>query len=288
MPGTTWSKFYWADWRSDPALRLCSAAARGLWIEILCLCAESDEPGMLLVKGRAPSLPQLASLVAMSETEVVELLAELENNGVYSRTRAGVIYSRRMRNDAEKSRKNSKNGKLGGNPTLRKQTENQQSLNPEVKPTRARVPSANSQIPEESLLTDRGVPESDRGVREEPNHQDSTEPSRRTNTTTSLLKENYPGRNRDSNPTAAKPKYAYEGRVIRLNQRDYDQWERSFRYIHLDGQLASLDAWLDRQAPPDKRKNWFHVVAGALAKKNQEAMPPPEEALSDLARGIIH
>ncbi len=49
MSGTTWSKFYWSDWLSDSALRAVSSAARGLWIDMLCIAAvvcplKSDPP----------------------------------------------------------------------------------------------------------------------------------------------------------------------------------------------------------------------------------------------------
>lgn len=36
-----WLKFYPTDWRSDPALKMCSLAARGLWIEMIALMHEA-------------------------------------------------------------------------------------------------------------------------------------------------------------------------------------------------------------------------------------------------------
>ena len=44
-----WMKFYTADWRSDPALRMCSMAARGLWVEMICLMHEATPYGQLLI-----------------------------------------------------------------------------------------------------------------------------------------------------------------------------------------------------------------------------------------------
>ena len=35
-----WMKWYPADWRSDPGLRMCSFAARGLWADLLALMHE--------------------------------------------------------------------------------------------------------------------------------------------------------------------------------------------------------------------------------------------------------
>jgi hypothetical protein len=54
-----------------------------------------------------------------SRDEVIGLLQELENLGVFSRTTASIIYNRRMVSDEEKRRILSRNGKLGRNPSLK-------------------------------------------------------------------------------------------------------------------------------------------------------------------------
>lgn len=91
-----WSKFYWADWRADPRLRMCSLAARGLWVELCGLAHEADPYGHVLVAGCVPSPDQLASLVGAPLNAVLPALKELDEAGVFSRTPEGVIYSRRM------------------------------------------------------------------------------------------------------------------------------------------------------------------------------------------------
>ena len=40
-------QFYPADWRNNAKLRRCSEAARGSWIDVLCLMHDSDEYGVL-------------------------------------------------------------------------------------------------------------------------------------------------------------------------------------------------------------------------------------------------
>lgn len=40
-------QFYPADWRNNAKLRRCSPAARGAWIDVLCLLHDSDEYGVL-------------------------------------------------------------------------------------------------------------------------------------------------------------------------------------------------------------------------------------------------
>lgn len=40
-------QFYPADWRNNAKLRRCSEAARGAWVDVLCLMHDSDEYGVL-------------------------------------------------------------------------------------------------------------------------------------------------------------------------------------------------------------------------------------------------
>lgn len=118
MSGTTWSKFFWADWQSDPALRLCSFAAKGLWMDLLCIAAAHDPIGYVAVAGRGLNETSIARMTGGLESEVRVLLGELEQNGVFSRDRKGVIFSRRLLSDARRAAIARKNGKSGGNPSL--------------------------------------------------------------------------------------------------------------------------------------------------------------------------
>src|SRR5271169_2355042 len=105
-----WGKWYYADWRSDPALRMCSIGARGLWMEMLCLMNEADPCGSLLVKGKQLTALELALLAGVTEADTTFLLVELEARGVFSRDEDGTIYSRRMRRDLLKAKKDRENG----------------------------------------------------------------------------------------------------------------------------------------------------------------------------------
>lgn len=139
-----WFKFYPSDWRADQTLRLCSAAARGLWVECMCLMHEAKPYGHLLVNGRRVTDTQLANLTGIPQDQLSALLAELENSGVYSKTSEGVIYSRRMTRDAKRSADGSRHGKKGGNPAL---THNP-TLNPTLKGQHGGHPPPRSQSPE--------------------------------------------------------------------------------------------------------------------------------------------
>lgn len=112
-------KFYPSDWRADPALRSCTIAARGLWVEMLALMHEAEPYGSLLINGARIDKKRMAALAGIKETECTVLMLELEGFGVFSRDDDGTIYSRRMRRDAAKAVKDKENGKKGGNPTVK-------------------------------------------------------------------------------------------------------------------------------------------------------------------------
>jgi hypothetical protein len=133
MTKNPWMKFYPADWRANSELRMCGAAARGVWMEMLCIMHEAEPRGSLLIQGRQVTAKQLSSLSGLPLDEVEKALAELAENHVFGMKKNGVLFSRRMEKEEEKARKNRENGKMGGNPSLYKETEKQQSVNPQVK-----------------------------------------------------------------------------------------------------------------------------------------------------------
>ena len=105
MAGPPWFKFYPRDWRGDQALRAVSVAARGLWIECLCVMHEAKPYGHLMLNGTAVDGDTLARMTGVPVDEVSTLIDELQQAGVLSRTRKGVIFSRRMTKDHARSLK---------------------------------------------------------------------------------------------------------------------------------------------------------------------------------------
>lgn len=150
-------RFYTSDWRSDPRLKMCSPGARGMWIEMICLMHEATPYGHLLIHGQTPNEAQLASLTGIPPAELPDLVAELERMGVFSRTKEGVIYSRKLVRMASKSAVARKNGKRGGNPTLGKRDENSYLVNPQLNgDDKPQKPEAIFQIKEVSPDGDTG------------------------------------------------------------------------------------------------------------------------------------
>jgi len=238
MSGTIWTKFYWSDWQSEPALRLCSFAARGLWMDMLCIAAAHDPIGYVAVAGRALSETDIARMTGGLESEVCSLLGELDRNGVFSRDRQGRIYSRRMVSDARKAAIAKKNGKNGGNPSLGNQTRKPASVNPPVKPPlKPHKPSAN-------------YPEGDRA--------DALSPQASEKAKASPIPDGFPS---ESDIEAARGWIAKAG--VRLDPAEHARRFRNYNLSH-GRELADWGA------------GWFGWIEIEIGKA--PALPPPDAA----------
>ena len=89
-------QFYPGDWMKDPALRRCTHAAKGVWIDILCLMWENEERGVLATAGQAWCDEDIARAVGGDQAVVLSCLAELTLKGVANRRSDGSLYSRRL------------------------------------------------------------------------------------------------------------------------------------------------------------------------------------------------
>lgn len=146
-----WLKFYPADWRADPRLRMCSLAARGLWIDLISYMHEGQPYGHLTVDSVQPTLNDIAALVARPVHDVRKALAELEAKQVFSRAESGAIYSRRMVRDKAKADADARNGRDGGNPSLTK------GVNPpDNGGDKAHIPEPRIQNQKEKVFKDSG------------------------------------------------------------------------------------------------------------------------------------
>jgi hypothetical protein len=138
MSKLRWSKLWWGDWENDPALRLCSLAAQGLWMRLLCLAASSRVYGQVLVAGKPPTVADIARIVGGRPDQVRRLLDELEAHQVFARVpldsqvtvkspslvspdpvQNSIIVSRRMVADYAEHMTKKNAGKQGGNPILK-------------------------------------------------------------------------------------------------------------------------------------------------------------------------
>jgi len=112
-------QFYPADWLRDTALRACTTGARGLWIDMICFMHEGNPYGHLKVGNKVILSTNLASMVGATLKDVIDWLEELHQAGVYELGEGGEIYSKRMVRDEILRNKRAEGGKLGGNPALK-------------------------------------------------------------------------------------------------------------------------------------------------------------------------
>jgi hypothetical protein len=124
-----WFPFYPADWLTDVNLRTCSAAARGIWIDMICVMDKSSRRGYLEVNGFPMDAKAISRNIGESPEDVAAAIAELERAGVLYREASGTMYCKRMVEDTEVRDKARQNGRRGGNPRLVNPP-----LNPEVNP----------------------------------------------------------------------------------------------------------------------------------------------------------
>lgn len=120
---TNWSKLPWLRWSfdawlRDAGLRMCSPAARGIWMDLLAIAAASDDPGTIIIAGEVPSTGELAKLIGIRKSTFESCLGELERRQVFSRDSRGAIYSRRMKREASDYLWSVREGAKGGNPML--------------------------------------------------------------------------------------------------------------------------------------------------------------------------
>lgn len=149
---------FWNDWANDPNLRACSLAARGLWMEMLCIMARAIPYGELRIERKPLSNDELARMVGATPRAVEILLQELSEKSVYSLTRKQVIFNRRMKRSRNLCETRAKAGSKGGmvtNERIREITglvqQNTQQT-PQQTPQQTGSPSSSSYSSESSII----------------------------------------------------------------------------------------------------------------------------------------
>lgn len=62
--------------------------------------------------------------------------------------------------------------------------------------------------------------------------------------------------------------YAFEGKIIKLNQKDFDDWQKAYPDLNLRAELLQRDIWLQEQ-PPEERKKWYITTSQYFIKRNE-------------------
>jgi hypothetical protein len=107
-------QFYPKDWLSEPGLRSCGLAEKGLWMDMLCLMWQAENRGCLRFACQADASRALARMCGCSTAEAKQSLSRLKAAGVYSTLEDGTIYSRRMVREEKQRSSKVQAGRLGG------------------------------------------------------------------------------------------------------------------------------------------------------------------------------
>lgn len=110
-----WFKLFPGDWRQCPELRACSAAARGVWMDLMCLAHQAERYGHV----EYDSAETLALSLGIHPTEFLPAFEELERRKVFTRASPTDVFSRRMVLDEQRRLAGVENGRRGGNPALK-------------------------------------------------------------------------------------------------------------------------------------------------------------------------
>lgn len=160
-------QFYPSDWSADIKLRSTSIAARGLWIEIMCIMHQSDSYGYFpsilayvpidialpenakhvdhlamierMMELNADFCSQLSRMVGSTEHEVCKCMKELARAQVFSFSADGKVFSKRMVSDEALRNIRAEAGRKGGNPAFKK--------NNSALPEKTALPSKPLEIP---------------------------------------------------------------------------------------------------------------------------------------------
>jgi uncharacterized protein YdaU (DUF1376 family) len=83
------------------------------------------------------------------------------------------------------------------------------------------------------------------------------------------------------NSKPPKGGYAFDGRVIKLGQRDFGAWRKAYPDVDLMARLQSRDDWLALEASDRDRERWFMSTSNYLANQQQEIEAQRREAKRD-------
>lgn len=110
--------FYGGDWLRDADLARCSKSAAGVWMYMIALSLQCEEPGIFRTKGKPWTEIELARSICGSVRVNLRAIRELILNHVAKVSDDGSIYCKRVVEDCKKRKIAKENGSKGGNPAL--------------------------------------------------------------------------------------------------------------------------------------------------------------------------
>lgn len=103
-------------------------------------------------------------------------------------------------------------------------------------------------------------------------------PHPRTNPQEDEKSTRYIEKNKELKNNKKEKVYSWQGNIIKLNKKDFDDWSRNYSNINLPSELQRMDSYYSENGIT---KNWFNRLNNALANKNAQAPKKPAPRQSD-------
>jgi hypothetical protein len=143
-----WMRFHTRDWLDNKELRRCSASARAILADLMCLAHEGEPYGHLADKVGPLTVKYMASRCVVTTGQFLKAIAELTKHERIKTAESGALFVERMVEDEELRLKMAEGGRKGGNPNLRRKVGGEVNLpdNPEDKHARTRADSGSGSL----------------------------------------------------------------------------------------------------------------------------------------------
>lgn len=222
---------YIQDYLTDEKLNMCSPAAQGVYVRIMCILHKQPKYGMLIMKQKYKQNSSiikdfacvLSKLITFEVQVIDDALTELIDEGVLTIDKEGNLFQKRMIDDGIKCEKKAAAGAIGG-----KNKQNSSKLESKIQ--------ANAEIENENEIIIEN--EFKEGVQGEKNLSD---PIREK-----IGKWAYAGFNEYSHILPEEKKYELVRWLIHLKEKDKPPGASTIRELVGDFQSRSLEDIRDR------------------------------------------
>lgn len=210
----------------------------------------------------------LRGIFRCGNTKASALVRQLLDAGKIELTDTGAITNRRVTEELAKrdrrSTEQSANGKRGGTASgaARKKAN-------EIK-DRDEAHASTERSREEKRREEESREEEIREEADAPLPWEVDQPEPKTEPRPDPKPEPKPDPEPKPKPAAA---YAFEHGIIKLNQRDYDRFEKAYSLLNLDVELMGLADYLERE----KGRDWYNAMVGILGSRQRKAQEKARE-----------
>lgn len=81
-------------------------------------------------------------------------------------------------------------------------------------------------------------------------------------------------------------KYKVNYSIIRLNDKDFDEWEKAYPFLNIRAECMVRNAWLESQ-PEEVRKKWFITTAKYFAQQNELRKKQQESEVEQKSNELV-